>query len=132
MVYLREGHDQFLEETRDKRPPPWQLLPGGRSMRAAEPCRWAVWAVWFCAVPRVGAIFLHLRCPGSNPACFSVFAPRRVAAVDYVIADDGTDRTLARLTLSFSDAASPLKVRSGAACAKRKLLGCRAPISTLR
>jgi hypothetical protein len=36
----------------------------------------------------------------------------RVAAVRYVIANDGSERTLAQLTLSLTDDSSPLKVSS--------------------
>jgi hypothetical protein len=70
-VYLREGHQRFLEATGDKRQPPWAQLRGGRRLRHAEPCR--------------------------------------VVDVQYVVANDGSDHTLAQLTLSFSDADSPLK-----------------------
>ena len=37
----------------------------------------------------------------------STFTPR-VEAIEYVIADDGSGHTLPRLTLSLSDATSPL------------------------
>ena len=39
VVYLPEGHQQYLAATNDKRPPPAQTLRHGRSMRPAEPCR---------------------------------------------------------------------------------------------
>ncbi|GAB4817147.1 hypothetical protein N2152v2_004193 [Parachlorella kessleri] len=40
VVYLREGHAQYLANTNDKRPPPWQQSVGrGRGMRPANPCR---------------------------------------------------------------------------------------------
>ena len=40
VVYLREGHAQFLANTNDKRQPPWQgLARVGGALRAAEPCR---------------------------------------------------------------------------------------------
>lgn len=48
----------------------------------------------------------------------------RVVDVQYVIANDGTDHTLAQLTLSFSDEASPLKVRRGEACGSPQLGMC--------
>ena len=48
MVYLREGHEQFLAATNDKRPPPWRMLSHGRSIRPAEPARWVGACV--CAV----------------------------------------------------------------------------------
>lgn len=41
VVYLREGHERYLQDTNDKRPPPWATLRHGRSIRPAEPCRWA-------------------------------------------------------------------------------------------
>ena len=42
VVYLREGHEQFLAATNAKRPPPWRTLSQGRSMRPAEPARWVL------------------------------------------------------------------------------------------
>ena len=75
VVYLREGHAQYLARTNDKRAPPWQSVRHGRTMRPAEPCL--------------------------------------VVGVDYVIANDGTDHTLAQLTLELADEASPLKARGG-------------------
>lgn len=39
VVYLREGHAQYLSNTNDKRQPPWQAVTRGRAMRGAEPCR---------------------------------------------------------------------------------------------
>ncbi|PSC70372.1 WD40 YVTN repeat-like-containing domain,Bromodomain isoform [Micractinium conductrix] len=71
VVYLREGHQKYLDSTNDKRPAPWQVLRGGRGMRPAEPCT--------------------------------------IVDVHYVIANDGSDHTLAQLTLSLTDAASSLK-----------------------
>jgi len=57
-------------------------------------------------------------------SCF--FCCCRVVDVQYVIANDGTDHTLAQLTLSFSDDTSPLKVRCWGLLwmHNRLLLGC--------
>lgn len=41
VVYLRQGHQRFLEATGDKRQPPWAQLRHGRRLRHAEPCRQA-------------------------------------------------------------------------------------------
>ena len=45
--------------------------------------------------------------PACPPACLPACS---VVDVQYVIANDGTDHTLAQLTLSLTDESSPLKV----------------------
>lgn len=52
-------------------------------------------------------------CLKSDRICASVLRRRacRIVDVHYVIANDGSDHTLAQLTLSLTDAASSLKVR---------------------
>ena len=39
VVYIRQGHAAVLEDTRDQRPPPWETVQRGRTMRSIESCR---------------------------------------------------------------------------------------------
>ena len=39
VVYIRQGHAAVLEDTQDQRPPPWETVPRGRTMRSIESCR---------------------------------------------------------------------------------------------